>query len=79
MKIENVTVPALYHARFRACTPECLASLKLLSNKDLFGELAGANRRSACLREAASAKAGHAGVPARRSINPLSTSPLQGF
>ena len=42
IKIENVTVQALYHGRFRA--------------------LHAGVERFACRREAASAKAGHAGV-----------------
>jgi hypothetical protein len=64
IKIENVTLYALYDARFRAHTLAFLASLNIFSHKELFGEWASADNRFACLREAppCGMETGHEGV-----------------
>jgi hypothetical protein len=52
IKIENSTLYALYHARFRTFTLESLASLNIFSYNELSGEWANPDNRFACLREA---------------------------
>jgi len=67
MNIENMTILALWHVRFRDHSPECLASLTFSSNKDWGDEWGSASSRSASLHEvqACAKKPGRVGVRKR--------------